>query len=356
MIKKLLLPCLICMSVCAVSSCSPENKSVTEPLNESEIEKIAEKHESFERVYQTYILPGVENEYENSPFREKLKKLTYSGFMKFYERWLDPEWNEEAKRRAEREWDERYSGGKLDKRIGTALDSVVGAWEKFYDENSLNSYFSIELSEIRKNTTTAGEAAGCSAIFKIVPLKGEIDYLSLGYALFRTENEPPYNLADRIGGGVVTLNEPFRDEVEIESRIDVTGGAYGEFMKSWAGYVQDTPSEKIKEECKLDVDVAELAVKGKKLTWDEIYQKKPYAAIEYRDMCMKGDTASPSYERAKDSFIREYIDRNYAKKSLYVLNRSGQMLYETDPLAYTLLNGKEKTEICLRNWGMERPY
>ena len=44
------------------------------------------------------------------------------------------------------------------------------------------------------------------------------------------------------------------------------------------------------------------------------------------------------------------------KKSGYVITRKSQMEYELNPLAYTLYNGEEETQLKLDEWGWQPAY
>ena len=54
--------------------------------------------------------------------------------------------------------------------------------------------------------------------------------------------------------------------------------------------------------------------------------------------------------------IKNYIDRSYDEKSGYVITRKSQMEYELNPLAYTLYNGEEETQLKLDEWGWQPAY
>lgn len=53
---------------------------------------------------------------------------------------------------------------------------------------------------------------------------------------------------------------------------------------------------------------------------------------------------------------KNYIDRSYDEKSGYVITRKSQMEYELNPLAYTLYNGEEETQLKLDKWGWQPAY
>lgn len=46
----------------------------------------------------------------------------------------------------------------------------------------------------------------------------------------------------------------------------------------------------------------------------------------------------------------------YDEKSGYVITRKSQMEYELNPLAYTLYNGEEETQLKLDKWGWQPAY
>ena len=60
------------MLLFAFSACTPENKSVTEPLTPEETEEIDKKYPGFSYNYETYIYPKVNKLSKSSSFYLKL--------------------------------------------------------------------------------------------------------------------------------------------------------------------------------------------------------------------------------------------------------------------------------------------
>lgn len=107
------------------SACGPEHKSVLEPLTPEEADELAGKYEYFINIYERVIFPRVDKLPENSLFRQRLKKLTYGDFAKFY--LLDEkEWKEQFSG----EWKKRYDMNRLNQQV----DSIVAYWENRYPD------------------------------------------------------------------------------------------------------------------------------------------------------------------------------------------------------------------------------
>lgn len=90
------------MLLFAFSACTPENKSVTEPLTPEETEEIDKKYPGFSYNYETYIYPKVNKLSKSSSFYLKLKKLTYADFMDFIQKQLqlhESKWENRLRRK-----------------------------------------------------------------------------------------------------------------------------------------------------------------------------------------------------------------------------------------------------------------
>lgn len=114
---------LVCLL--ALSACGPEHKSVLEPLTPEEADELAGKYEYFINIYERVIFPRVDKLPENSLFRQRLEKLTYGDFAKFY--LLDEkEWKEQFSG----EWKQRYNMNQLNQQV----DSIVAYWKNRYPD------------------------------------------------------------------------------------------------------------------------------------------------------------------------------------------------------------------------------
>ena len=136
------------MLLFAFSACTPENKSVTEPLTPEETEEIDKKYPGFSYNYETYIYPKVNKLSKSSSFYLKLKKLTYADFMDFIQKQLqlhESKWEKQAEEKAIQEWNKKFDIEKLTHRLDAMTDSIITSWENYYKENNLNTYPLAEL-------------------------------------------------------------------------------------------------------------------------------------------------------------------------------------------------------------------
>lgn len=175
------------MLLFAFSACTPENKSVTEPLTPEETEEIDKKYPGFSYNYETYIYPKVNKLSKSSSFYLKLKKLTYADFMDFIQKQLqlhESKWEKQAEEKAIQEWNKKFDIEKLTHRLDAMTDSIITSWENYYKENNLNTYLSIELLEMNKtivnDSYTGMSSLNATVHLKVTPLKGRIDKLSVG--------------------------------------------------------------------------------------------------------------------------------------------------------------------------------
>lgn len=339
---KLLLGCLSLLTL-LFAACGPENKSVTEPLTPEEAQKLAKKYENFLTIYENQIYHEVNKYPENSLTKQRLRKLTYGDFMDFYTKIFDTEWVAQTEKRIDAEWEEKYDMKKLTPRLNAMADSIITAWEKYEKESDPSTYASVELVDIKKSAYV---------VLKITPLKGDIDKIKISYRLFHTKEELPYRVNDQMGGGEVIVEKPISQPIVVENEMTLSIG-YPGLNPSYYDYFYNTPIEKIKQSCKLDASVTEVKKNGETINWLTISDKKPYCVYDYKEFVKKGDTSSSEYMRERDSFIHDYIDRNYEKKSSYHSTQIMKVQYELNPLAFLLYYGESFTNVSLELWGME---
>lgn len=335
----------------ALSACGgPLSKSVTEPLTPEEAEEIAKKYDNFIGVYELIIFPRIDKLEKNSLSEQKMKKLTYGEFMKFYNLVYNNDWDEKISR----EWDKKYDDAKLTRQIDSKIDSLEKYWDNYIAENAPTTYVSFELIEIKKkvwkdphwNDMKRLEA---SARVKVTPLRGKIDKLSANFILYRTDKTDPskYTIGEHLGSGEIEIEKNFNAPVMAESELTISSS----WLSSWYDYVCDTPVEVLKKKCKLHVSSPIVTVNGEEIDIMSLYEKKPSYITGYKDAKAKGDTSDSHYIRYREEFIQDCIDKDYAVKPDYIEKRKLQMLYEHNPLAFTLFYSEKLTNHFLMEWG-----
>lgn len=165
------------------SACGPEHKSVLEPLTPEEADNLVGKYDHFLDIYEHIIFPKVNQLSSQSLLKQRLKDLSYGDFMEFYNRLLDNDYKE----RASEEWDKKYDLVELTRQVDSMADSIEAYWENYKENESPRSYISVELLDIEKKSWVddswgySRNKLDVSLKLKVIPMKGKIDKLSVGY-------------------------------------------------------------------------------------------------------------------------------------------------------------------------------
>lgn len=322
----------------AFSACGPEHKSVLEPLTPEEADNLVGKYDHFLDIYEHIIFPKVNQLSSQSLLKQRLKDLSYGDFMEFYNRLLDNDYKE----RASEEWDKKYDLVELTRQVDSMADSIEAYWENYKENESPRSYISVELLDIEKKSWVddswgySRNKLDVSLKLKVIPMKGKIDKLSVGYVLYKGNTE---NIGAYAGNGKIEIDAPFDTPVTVTSKLEVAD--YKPWMSStdYKEYIRNNSVETIMKQCHISVNSPELTIDGMVYNLKVFSDKIPYYATHYKEL--RQDTASADYKDCRDSFIREEIDKTYYEKETWVLLRVFQMEYDFNPLAFTLYYGED---------------
>ena len=307
-----------------LSACGgPLDKSVTEPLTPEESEEVGQKFPDFVGVYERFIFPEVRKWDDHSLYKQKLKKLTYGDFMEFYDLVYHHDWKEQLSR----EWEEKFDLERITRQLDGMVDSLITYWNNYIAENAPSTYVSVELLEIKKTVWDDPEwnvtRLKATAQLKVVPL------------------------AEHLGSGKIEIETPFDVPIVVECKLSVSSS----WFAPWYDYVCDTPADVLTRKCKLHTGHPELMVKGKKVRMPDLWDAKPSYLERYKDARSKGDTSSSDYKLYREQFIKEHIDKEYMDRLPYIEKRELQMLYEHNPLAFSLFYSDAATQELLMEWG-----
>lgn len=343
----------------ALSACGPDSKPVTEPLTTEELKKLVETYEDLrvELIYKEIIFPNI-NELVNEPmYRQQLEKLTYGDFFDYLRLTLDEEKVKKTENRIGHEWEEKFEETKLNVRLDAMADSIIAYWDEYAARPY--SYVSIELinfkKEVRNDPMFNIRDLNAYVLIRVKPLRGKVDKLTVHYLLFHTNktHSSNYTLNEQLGSGKLEINTPFENNVEYESKLDVSIG-YPGVIQSWYNYVCDTPVENIKRKCKLHINSIEVTVNGKTLNDREIASETPNYVYAYKKAVCQGDRTSSDYVNNREKFVKNFIDSNYTSdKQVYIDTRRRQEEYKQNPMAFLLNHGKDMTDIYLESWGWQ---
>ena len=333
-----------------LSACGgPLDKSVTESLTPEESDEVGQKFPDFVGVYERFIFPEVRKWDDHSLYKQKLKKLTYGDFMEFYNLVYHHDWKEQLSR----EWEERFDLERITRQLDGMVDSLITYWDNYIAENAPSTYVSVELLEIKKTVWDDPEwnirKLDATAQLKVVPLRGTIDKRSGEFTLYRTDktDADTYTLAEHLGSGKIEIETPFDVPIVVECKLSVSSS----WFAPWYDYVCDTPADVLTRKCKLHTGHPELMVKGKKVRMPDLWDAKPSYLERYKDARSKGDTSSSDYKLYREQFIKEHIDKEYMDRLPYIEKRELQMLYEHNPLAFSLFYSDAATQELLMEWG-----
>lgn len=345
--------------VIALSACSPLNKPVTESLTPKEAESIAKKYDNFLFVYEDLIFRQVSKLPDKSLYKQKLEKLTYGDFMEFYNLVYENNW----KKQLTHEWDEKYDEEKLNKQMDSMVDSLIAERERDRKENGIDTYVSIQLSEIKKqventdNIWQNGKKLKASARLKVVPLKKQLDELHASFTLHHTDGFNPQHvtLATQMASGKIKIMNSFNAPIEIECDLETRHMLIRDLK--WHDYFCNTPVDAIKQKCILHLNINYAMIDGKKIDNEILLGEEPYYLSNYKLAREKGfsfsDKSGQTWYIYRREFIQKHIDREYDEKSDYIYKNVPKRLYQHNPLAFSLFYSEEFTERCINKYGWE---
>lgn len=299
---------LIYLFVIAVflGSCNnPLNKPIVEPLTVEELRSASKKDTSFIEFYEEI------QEIRKSFFTEDINQvkygdISYKQLKKYLAYDIDTVFTKPIFEKAEKDWNLKFDKYKQ------KLDSLSNYWEKYLNENSLDSYVKIEFEQISKDYYSySNDVKNVNIAFKLTPLKGTIQQISFSYKikskLESGERENLYSAIFDDNRGACITTTPFSKSVV----------RYWEVNYNLEKTLKYITSAEFKRDYDITFEVTKIRINDKNITEDDLiipelikdYLKYPSL---YEDDVIK-HYFSPDYV-SKWKYIRSAIDNELKAK------------------------------------------
>ncbi|MDR1700741.1 MAG: hypothetical protein LBR68_06075 [Lachnoclostridium sp.] len=237
--------------------------------------------------------------------------ITYKDIRKYNNHWADSTNRSDFYNRVEAEWASKYPD------YSNRLDSVITYWRKYREENSVNSYVTVEFDRLDKEYYSyGGDVRSVNVGFKITPLKGTVQQLIFTYEVKAKihSDDTGFNIYDRLN----------RNRCRASSPISSSRTLYWEADYSNEKQFKYATTEEIKRDYDFKIEVQEVRIDGRNLNDDNLPIPKSV------DMYLKyGDL----YD---DDVIREVIDPNYTTLWNYVDMKFKEELNKHYPVVYSM--------------------
>lgn len=305
--KKIYLLVLV-ISIVIISSCSNiPNKSIAEKLSTEELSKAIKSDTLFADFYQK-VRDRVEK-------MSDIKKATYSDIT--YRRLFDyvvflrdtTYWGP-LMEKGDKEWENIY---------GSYLpqgDSVINYWKNYLEENSLDKYVKIELTNINKQYYKySGGLEEVNLGFKLTPLQGAIEQIrfNYGYKPKISEDSKYYSKHSCI------LTSPFSSPVV----------RYWEVSYSDRNTFADKSVETFLRDYNLYIEITSIRKDGTNISTNDF--NIPEVVFYYFEFGENDDVMEGYY---KENIIKELVSKDYLTKWEYYEKQSDIAKKKKDELCF----------------------
>jgi len=250
---------LIVASIFLVSCSDPLNKPIYEPLTIEELQSVIKKDTTFIEYYEEV------QKFRTSFFTEDINQvkygdISYNQLQKYFAYEKDTTFTNPIITKAESDWGKKYNHYQL------KLDSLSNYWQKYINENSINSYADIEFDHLSKEYSKySKELTDVKFAFKLTPLKETIQQISFYYKvkskLRADEPESIYGSIFDDKRGSCILTSPFSRSVV----------RYWEVNSTVEGIVKNLSTAEFKRDYDITFEIGKIRVKDKNISEDNLF-------------------------------------------------------------------------------------
>jgi len=308
--KKVVL--LVFVSVLLFGCNSYLNKSIFEPLSREEVQKSIEKDSLFKNVYALVMLNKdlkLKSELDQAEYSD----LTYNRLYKFVKFMQDSAYFKSINEKMGNEWENKYGI------YSTKIDSVLNYWQKYKDENSLNQYVNIELTDIKKYYYSyIGGLKSVYLVFKLTPLKDNIEQFTFGFKITpKIDSDKKQPIFD-MDYAWCLVDEP----------LVKTREAFFEPNYSDRDIFESRKLEEFLRDYNLDIKIREIRIDGKNISEKDLGIPESVESYwKYKDTKYFDDIFSAD-------LIRETVYKDYLDKDEFIQQETQKLLEKKDPLSY----------------------
>ena len=307
----------------ALSCSDPLDKSVIEPLEAKEIDRVARKDKSFLATYS--VVEDRWNHIHTPEDTIRWKNVTYGRLHNYLVTIESAQLNSPLVIQLREKWEKMYSS-----HVAVA-DTIISNWRNYLQRNSIDSlvrvsYEGVELERFRNSKKQIDTLI--KAKISIMPLKHVIDSLFVQYAFSSINDTIP--LPDTSSS---------RNLLEIKKKISqlhnvkvfpVLDNEIKRMLAAGDSSIIFTST------------VIDLYCGGKSFSKDSLMGDMPKSVQAYigAEKCI--DTLSPIFDQKfyMENIIKELIDGNFMSQSAYIRLNAEDYYKEIDSLVYNFLNYK----------------
>jgi len=223
--------------------------------------------------------------------------------------------------KADEEWETQFGN------YGHELDSLTTFWNKYLEENSLESYLKIEFDHINKEYYTySNSIKAANLALKLTPLKGTVQQATFSYKIQSKiqsdENESIYLriFDDKRGSCIIT--SPFSKPIVRYWEVNYT-------LKEILKYMS---SEEFKRDYDIKFEISKVRVNDENLAENDLHI--PQIIKDYLEYPIL-------YE---DVVIKEFFNLNYVSYGEYIENAIQIELKSKDEKCFEFLKAVKASE------------
>jgi len=306
----------LCLFIFIVSlgltSCnSISNKPVSEKLSADELSKAIKSDTTFSSFYEN-IRKSTD---EMSDIKKaKYNDVTYRRLFKYFKFITDTVYWKALSEKWEKEWATKYA------LYLPKADSVLNYWHKYVEENSLNKYVNIDLSQIAKEYYAyIGGLKEVNLGFRLTPLQGTVEQIRFTYGY-----KPKINGDNKYYEKHSCIStSPFSSpiirfwEVGYSDRDDFAGKDVETFLRDYNLYIEITSIRKDG----INKSIDDISIPQKVTECFE--NEKDYPVL---------------FELSKEELIKDIINKDFITKWEYKNKRADEVRGKKDKLCFNFLN------------------
>ncbi|MDH7459693.1 hypothetical protein QEG73_00340 [Chitinophagaceae bacterium 26-R-25] len=304
---KRLSPLILFIAIVLSSCSSVSNKSVSEKLTTDELGKAIKNDTAFSAFYES-VRKSVDNMSDIK--KAKYKDITYNMLFKYFKFITDTTYWKPLSESWDKEWTDRY-GSYLPK-----ADSTLSYWRKYLEENSLNKYVKIDLTQIDKEYYEyAGGLKEVNMGFRLTPLQGPIQQIrfTYGYKPKINGDNKYYEKHSCISTAPFSVPTVRFWEVDYSDRDNFGGKNVETFLRDYNLYI----------------DITNIRKDGKNISTDDF--SVPAKVSE----CFENEKDYPTlFEISKQELIRDIINKDFISKWEYRNKKADEIKEKKDKLCF----------------------
>jgi hypothetical protein len=303
---------LVFIVALGLTSCSNiSNKSVSEKLSTPELSEAIKSDTSFSAFYE-HIRKPVD---EMSDIKKaKYNDVTYRRLFKYFKFITDTVYWKPLSVNWENEWTAKFAI------YFSKADSALNSWHKYLEENSLNKYVSIELSQIDKEYYEyVGGIKEVHLGFRLTPLQGTIEQIrfTYGYKPKINGDNKYYEKHSCISTSPCSSPTIRFWEVGYSDKDNFMGKDVGTFLRDYNLYIE----------------IKSIRKDGVNSNIDDISIPEKVSA------CFENEKDYPAlFEFSKEELIKDIINKDFITKWEYKSKKADEVKEKKDKLCFDFLN------------------